>query len=154
VRLVAALVVALVAAGAALAYFTSTGGGGSGGAAVGAPAALTIAASTPAGGLLYPGGTGEVDVTIANPNPFPVRVNSLVLGGAGISVDGTHAGCDTSALRYTTQTNAGAGWTVPAKVGSVDGRLDLQLADAIGMDGSAANACQGATFTVSLATGP
>ena len=46
------------------------------------------------------------------------------------------------------------GVDVPARVGTTDGSLDLQLARAISMDTSAANACQGATFTVSLATGP
>jgi hypothetical protein len=62
--------------------------------------------------------------------------------------------CDTSALHYTTQDNGGAGWNVPAKVGATEGTLDLTLADALSMDVDAANACQGATFTVSLATGP
>jgi hypothetical protein len=153
VRLAVALVAALVASGGALAYFT-TAGSGSGGASIGTPAELTITAGTPANGLLYPGGTGEVDATISNPNSFQVRVNSLVLGGAGIAVDGSHSGCDTSALHFTSQNNAGAGWTVPPKVGAVDGTLDVRLDGAISMDGSAANACQGATFTVSLATGP
>lgn len=153
VRLVAAFAVALVAAGGALAYFTSAGSG-SGSASVATPAELTISASTPATGLLYPGGTGEVDATISNPNAFDVRVNSLVLGSAGIAADGSHSGCDASVLHYTSQSNAGAGWDVPARVGTTDGTLDVELAGAISMDASAANACQGATFTVSLATGP
>jgi hypothetical protein len=153
VKLAVALGVALVASGGALAYFTSAGNG-NGGASIGTPAELTISAGTPADGLLYPGGTGEVDATISNPNLFQVRVNSLVLGGGGIAVDGTHSGCDTSALRFTSQNNAGAGWNIPARVGAVDGTLDVRLEGAISMDGAAANACQGATFTVSLATGP
>jgi hypothetical protein len=153
VRLVAAFAVALVTAGGALAYFTSAGGG-SGGASVAAPAELTISASTPATDLLYPGGTGEVDATISNPNAFRVRVNSLVLGSNGIAADGSHSGCDTSVLHYSSQSNGGAGWDVPARVGATNGTLDVELAGAIGMDASAANACQGATFTVSLATGP
>jgi hypothetical protein len=144
---------ALVASGGALAYFSSAGGG-SGGASVGSPAELTISGSTPADGLLYPGGTGEVDVTITNPNSFLVRINSVVLGGSGIAVDGGHSGCDASALHYTSQNNGGAGWNVPARVGATDGKLDLHLADAISMDASAADACQGAIFTVSLTTGP
>jgi hypothetical protein len=153
VRLVAASVLALVACGGALAYYTSAGGG-SGSASVGTPAELTISASSPADGLLYPDGTGEVDATISNPNNFPVRVNSLVLGSAGIEVDGGHSDCDTSALHYTSQSNGGAGWSVPARVGTTDGTLELKLAGAISMDASAADACQGATFTISLATGP
>jgi hypothetical protein len=153
VRFAATVVVALAAAGGALAYYTSLGSG-TGSASVSSPDPLAITADTPTAGFLYPGGTGEVDATISNPNPFTVRVNSLVLGSGGISPDASHSGCDTSALHYTTQTNGGAGWDVPAKVGSTDGTLSVKLHDAISMDGDAGNACQGATFTVSLATGP
>jgi hypothetical protein len=152
VRIAIAAAAALVAAGGALAYYTSTGSG-TGGASVASPDPVTIAARTPASGLLYPGASGEVDATVSNPNPFPVRINSLVLDG-GIGVDGSHSDCDTSALHYTTQDNGGAGWNVPAKVGATEGTLDLTLADALNMDVGAANACQGAAFTVSLATGP
>ena len=148
-----AAVATLVLAGGAFAYFTSTGSG-SGSASVGSPDEVTIAAVTPTSGLLYPGATGELDATISNPNTFSVRVNSLVLGGGGISVDGGHAGCDTSAIHYTTQNNGGVGWTVPPKIGSTPGSLDVDLADAVGMDSDAANECQGATFTISLVTGP
>ena len=153
IKVVVAVVAALGVAGAAMAYYTATGSG-SGNATVGSPADLTITASTPSAGLLYPGSTGEVDATISNPNTFPVRVNSLVLGSGGITPDSGHSSCDASALHFTTQTNGGNGWDVPAKVGAVDGTLDVQLVDAIGMDNDAANECQGATFTVSLATGP
>ncbi len=150
--LIAAIAVVAVG-GSALAYYTSAGSG-SGSASVGSPAELTITAVTPTAGALYPGGAGEIAATISNPNTFTVRVNSLVLGSGGISADGGHSACDTSALHYTTQTNAGAGWTIPARVGSTDGSLDVHLADAISMDTDAANECQGATFAVSLTTGP
>ena len=33
---------------------------------------ISATASPAVGNLLYPGGTGDVVVTIANPNPFPV----------------------------------------------------------------------------------
>jgi len=153
VKLAVTIVVALIVAGGALAYYTSTGAG-SGSASVGSPAELTITASTPTSGLLYPGSTGEVDATISNPNTFTLRVNSLILDSAGIDADSGHSGCDTSALHYTTQTNGGSGWNVPAKVGSTEATLDVQLAGAISMDSSAVNECQGATFTVYLKTGP
>lgn len=152
-KLAAAFAVALVVAGGATAYFSSTGSG-TGNASVASPEQLTITAATPTSGLLYPGGSGEVDVSIANPNTFPVRVNSLILAGPGIVVDGAHSACGTSALHYTTQDNAGAGWDVPAGDSVTDGVLALQLANAISMDADAANECQGATFTVHLQTGP
>jgi hypothetical protein len=154
IRLTAACTVALLAVvGGALAYYT-TAGSGTGSASIGSPAELTIIASTPASGLLYPGSThGEVDATISNPNPFPVRVNSLVLDGGGIVPEGA-PGCDASVLHYTAQDDAGQGWDVPARVGATDGELDVQLTDAISMDSSAQNECQGASFTVHLQPGP
>lgn len=153
IRLVAVIAVALVSAGGALAYYSASGSG-SGSASVGSPAALTIAAITPTDGLLYPGSTGEVDAAISNPNPFVVRVNSLVLGSGGIAADSAHSGCDTSSVHYAAQSNGGLGWQVPPRVGSTDGTLTVRLPGAIDMDRSAANECQGAVFTVSLVTGP
>jgi hypothetical protein len=150
---VAAAATALALSGGAVAYYSSAGHGSSS-ASVASPDPLSIAAQTPTANLLYPGGSGEVDATVSNPNPFPLRINSLVLGSGGIGVDSAHSGCDTSALHFTSQSNGGAGWDVPARVGTTDGSLDLQLTGSISMDTSAANACQGATFTISLATGP
>ena len=148
-----AVAVGLVVAGGALAYYTAAGSGG-GSASVASGAELAIDAVTPTGKLLSPGQTGEVDATISNPSPFPVRVNSLVLGAGGITVDDAHAGCDTSALQYTRQDNNGEGWEVPARAGAVDGSLAVQLSGALTMDRSAADACQDAIFTVHLASGP
>ena len=150
---VAAVAAALALSSGAIAYYSSTGSGSSP-ASVGSPDPLTIAARTPTASLLYPGASAEVDATVSNPNPFPVRINSLVLGSGGIAADSGHAGCDTSALHFTSQSNGGNGWDVPAKVGATDGTLDVALAGAIAMDTTAANACQGATFTISLEAGP
>jgi hypothetical protein len=145
----------LVGGGSAIAYFASTGSG-TGQATVGHPDPITISAGADptATEQLYPGSSGSVTAKITNPNPFPVRVNSLVLdttqGSNGFSGPG---GCDLSVLSYTTQTNGGAGWTVPKHVAS-DGELDLDLTNAISMSTSAANACQGGSFTVYLKVGP
>ena len=96
-------------------------------------------------------------VTITNPNNFRVRIDSLVLdtsqGTSGFDVDGGHSSCDTSVLGFTTQNNSSAGWFVPAKVGGTDGSLSLDLSNAISMSSAAANACQGASFTVYLKPG-
>jgi len=87
------------------------------------------------------------------PNPGAVKVGSLSLdstqGNAGFAVDGAHAACGVAALSFTTQTNGGAGWTIPASGSSV-----LSLANALSMSTNAANACQGANFTVYLKVGP
>ena len=56
-----------------------------------------------------------------------------------------HSGCVLATLSFTTQTNGGAGWTVAGGQA-----LAVTLANALSMTTCAANACQGATFTVYL----
>jgi len=149
---VAMAVVVAVAFG----FFTSTGTGSGTGSAQSSAQAVTIATATPSSAL-YPGGSGSVAVNITNPNNFRVKVNSLVLdtsqGTNGFDVDSGHSSCVTSVLHFTTQDNSAAGWFVPAKVGSTDGSLPLDLTGALSMDSNAANACQGASFTVYLKPG-
>jgi hypothetical protein len=145
VVLAAALVLGV--AGAAFAYW-QTSGTGSAAAATGAPASLTISPGTPAA-QLYPGGQADVVLTLTNPGAASVRVGSLAVdtsqGSNGFAVDGAHSGCAVSALDLPIQTNGGAGWTVPG-----NGSLPITLGDALSMTTSAANACQGASFTVYL----
>ena len=165
VKLLVGLAVALVAlsaAGGALAYFTSTGSG-SGQATASTTAQVTISAGVTPTANVYPGGSGDVTVSIDNPNTIAVNLSSLELdtsqgGGTGFAVDAAHvtAGCTaaSAALSYTTQTNGGSGFVVAAKVAGTDGSLSADLSNAISMGVSSANACQGATFTVFLKVGP
>ncbi len=150
------LVTTLAAGSTALAYFRTIGSG-SGPATAGNTQPVTLTSGTPTAAL-YPAGQADVALTVDNPNLIAVRIGSLSLstgqGTAGFGVDGGHAGCATSVLSFTTQTNAGAGWTVPAKVGSTDGSLSIDLANALAMSASAASACQGGAFTVYLSAGP
>ena len=156
VRVVAFTLAALLAGGgSAVAYYSSTGSG-TAAATVGQPDPISIAAGTAptASEQLFPGGSGSVTATITNPNPFRVHINSLVLDTShGTGGFAGPSGCDLSVLHYTTQTNGTTGWDVPKHV-TLDGELDLDLADAISMDTTAANACQGGSFTVFLKVGP
>jgi hypothetical protein len=140
----------------AVAYWT-TGGGGNGSGTSGTSLAITLGPGTPTS-QLYPDGRGDVAVAVSNPNSFRVHIGSLSLdasrGTAGFRVDAGHAACSTAPLSFTSQTNGGAGWTVPPKVGSTNGSLSLDLANAVAMTSSAANGCQGATFVVYLNEGP
>jgi hypothetical protein len=149
VLLVGALLVAI--AGAAFAYWAASGQG-SAAATTGGTAALTLSPATPTAGL-YPGGQAAVVTTVANPNAATVHVGSLALdstqGTGGFAVDAAHSGCAVSTLGFTTQTNGGTGWTVPGQ-----GSLPLSLTGALSMSASAADACQGATFTVYLKVAP
>jgi hypothetical protein len=147
----AVVVVAGSAIGIAIAAWT-TGGTGSGQAQAGSAASLTISAGTPSSSL-YPTASADVAATISNPNPYKVHVSSIALGA--VTVDAGHSGCNTSSVTVTSpQTNTGSGWDVPAKSGAVNGSLNVDLTNAISMDNTANDSCQGATFTVALtATG-
>jgi hypothetical protein len=145
VFLVAALT--LLVAGAAVAYWGTTGGG-SAAASTDTASPLTLGPASPAAHLV-PGGQTSVVLTITNPNSASVRIGSLApdtsQGANGFGVDGAHLGCVLSALSFATQTNAGAGWIVPGSAA-----LSVTLTNALSMATSAADACQGAAFTVYL----
>ncbi len=152
------IVLAIMLAGVSVAwgYFRPTGAGSG---TVGTTAVQTIVLSPGAPTApIYPGGHGDVAVTIDNPNPFRVHVGSLSLatgqGTGGFHVDAGHSACALSTLSFAAQTNSGVGWTVPPKVGSTDGALSVDLASALAMSASAVAACQGASFDVYLAAGP
>jgi hypothetical protein len=147
----AVVVVAGTAIGIAIAAWT-TGGSGSGQAQAGSAASMTISAGTPTSSL-YPTASADVAATISNPNPYKVHVSSISLGA--ITVDAGHSGCNTTSVTVTSpQTNGGPGWDVPAKSGGVNGSLGVDMTNAIAMDNTANDSCQGATFTVALtATG-
>ncbi len=143
------------AGGIALAYWHASGSG-TGSATTGVAEAVTVAPGTPAR-TLYPGGQADVALIVSNPNTTIVTIGSLSLdptqGTGGFAVDAADSACDTSVLSFTTQTNAEAGWRVPAKSGAVNGALAVNLPNALAMTTGAANACQGARFTVYLTAG-
>jgi hypothetical protein len=148
-------VLATVTAIASYAFWSGSAAGSATGAA-GSSLSMTISPGT-ASADLAPGGTAGVAATISNPNLFSVRITQLSLdsaaGTGGFAVDAGHTGCVTTALSYIQQTNGGAGWTVPAKVGAVNGSLPVTLSAALTMSAAAADACQGAGFTVFLVAG-
>ena len=150
------VVLAVLVGGVAYGYWSGSGSGAGTG-ATGTTLAVRLSPGIPASHL-YPGGQAGVGLTVSNPNTFPVYIGSLALdtgqGTLGFAVDAGHFGCALSTLGFTTQTNDNTGWTVPAKVGAVDGTLSVTLASALTMSVEAANACQGASFTVYLAAGP
>ena len=148
----AAATAVLAVATAGYAYWTAAGSGTAGKTTV-TTTAVTLTPGTPTA-QLFPGGSADVVLTAANPNDFSVRIGVLALdtsqGTAGFAVDGGHSGCGLGVLSLTTQTNGGSGWTVPAKVGGVNGSLSITLTNALAMGTTAADACQGASFTVYL----
>lgn len=148
--------VTVAVGGVANAYWVGTGAG-AGAAATATTAAVTLSPGM-ASSSLFPGGQADVVLNISNPNLSPVRVQSLALdttqGSSGFAVDAGHTGCALSVLSLASQSNGGAGWTVPARVGGTDGTLSVTLTDALTMGTNATNACQGAMLTAYLTTGP
>jgi hypothetical protein len=156
---VIAMIAVAVLAAAGFAYWRATGTG-SGRAVLGSPEQLVLSPGTTHDPLV-PGETSSVAVVATNSNPYFVTIDSLVLdtpdGTDGFDVDAGHSGCDVSVLHFTPVPAPigifGQGWRVPPKVGETDGTLAFELFDSLGMDEDAANACQGATFTVHLIAG-
>lgn len=140
-------VAALAVAGVATAYWAG-GGGGTGAASTGTTQPLTLSPATPVAEL-HPGGTSSVRLTVTNPNTSPAQVDAFALdttqGTGGFAVDAGHSGCGLASLSFTTASNGGAGWTIPG-----GDTLTLTLTDRLAMQTTAADACQGATFTVHL----
>ena len=93
----------LVAAGAYAAtnwvVGLNAGSSGQGQSATISNLSITAVASPAPANLLYPGGTGDVVVTIANPNPYPVTITAVQLPANTVYA----TGYTTSALT-TTQT--------------------------------------------------
>jgi hypothetical protein len=149
--LVLTLLIGGSAIGVAIAAWT-TGGSGSGQASAGTAASMTISAGTPSSSL-YPTASAAIAAVVSNPNPYKVHVSSISLGA--VTVDAGHSSCNTGSVSVTSpQDNGGSGWDVAAKSGSVNGSLNVDLANAISMSNAANDSCQGATFTVALtATG-
>jgi hypothetical protein len=152
-----AVALALAFASVALAYWSGIGSGTTSTRLADA-LELTLSPATP-DDPIAPGDRANVSVVVHNPNAFKAHVGSFVLDadhGPPFTVDPGHGGCVVSGgvLSFTEQTNGAAGWDIPPKVGSDDGSIVVQLRDALAMSVAAADACQGATFTITLDTRP
>jgi hypothetical protein len=149
VRTAASAAVGLLIAGSVAYAAWTVSGSGSGSASATSAVNLTLTAGTPSSAL-YPGASADVATSIANTNPFPVHVTSVTLdtghGTNGFDADGGHSGCNLGSLSFTTATNGGSGWDIPA-----NSSLNVDATGAIAMSGAANDSCQGATFTVYLA---
>ena len=145
----ATLVLAAASATGAWAFLTIAGGG-TGSVSVGTAQAVTFSTATPTTAL-YPGDAADIALTVSNPTGGNVFIPSLQLdttqGTNGFTVDGSHSGCDVGDLTFTAD---GTGWTVPANTAA----YPIHLPGAVSMSTSAANACQGAVFTIYLKVGP
>ncbi|SEC90006.1 hypothetical protein SAMN04489727_5514 [Amycolatopsis tolypomycina] len=142
VLVVTTVVGATLGGGIAVAAWTSSGSGAANAKAgtASAPTTGTVAASAFSNGLLFPGGpAGEAKILVQNPNPYPVKVSTIVANGTPTASGGTGT-CTTTGVTWTAQSpNA----PVPA-----GGSATLTLSGAVSMSTAAEDGCQGALFAI------
>jgi hypothetical protein len=125
---------------------------------------ITATSSPSPANLLYPGATGDVVITIANPNPFPVTITGVSLPAntsyaAGYS-DGALTTPQTGCLaatpsgvtwRFATGTTSSHTLTSAVTVaasGAPDNPLTVTLTGAATMSSTAPSACAGSYFSM------
>jgi hypothetical protein len=175
VKRTAAVVGALLAGTAAYAasnWIVGLNAGSSGQGQSGSIANLTITAvASPAPtNLLYPGGTGDVVLTISNPNAFPATITAVDLpamttyavGYTNSSLTTPNAGCTaaTSFVAWTLSTATVGSphtlttpLTVEAQVGATPGTLVVTLANEATMGTSSLAVCASTYFSMASLTG-
>jgi len=139
---VVALLALLAATIGIASWSTSTSGNGYSKAAT--ATALTLSdASASTTGDLYPGGTGDLKVKVANPNSFPVRITAVSLTSGGTITSNVGA-CNTAGHGVTLTNQSGLTIDLAANaVATVE-----TIASAVNMSTSSDNSCQGAIFTI------
>lgn len=153
-------------------WIVGLNGGSSGEAQSGSVSDLSIAAaaSPTASDLLYPGGSGDVVVTINNPNPFPVTITAVQLptdttyasGYTSSSLSANQIGCLASTpsdviWSFSTDTSGSShtltsALTVAASGGAND-PLVVTLTNDASMTTSAPAACESTYFSMPSLTG-
>jgi hypothetical protein len=131
---------------------------------------ITAVASPAAGNLLYPGGNGDVVVTISNPNPFPVTITAVQLptsttyatGYTTSALTTTQAGCLASTpsgviWNYSTSTSGSSHTlTTPLTVaasGQSNNPLTVTLTNDASMTSTSPAACENTFFSLPSLTG-
>jgi hypothetical protein len=133
---VASAVVGFMGLGIAFAAWTSEGQG-EGTVTAGQATPLTVTVTDVSG--LFPTGTVDVPFTVTNTNPYEVTLSNASL--QNVTVDAGHGQCDPSVV---TGANVALDDVVAPDATSASHDFPVTMSNA------AANACQGAVFTVTL----
>ncbi|MCW2545443.1 MAG: hypothetical protein JWM40_2995 [Frankiales bacterium] len=142
----------LVSAGTAYAHWTSSGVGSAEAAtAIGVTLSVTASPAEPA--QLYPGAHGDIAFVVANPTSSAVRLTALT---AATVISSHEAGCPgaTSLLldQAVSEALAVGSYALPDDIvvpaGSVASAASME--DLVTLSASAPDACQGASFAVTL----
>ena len=174
-KVVTAIVGAMLAGGGAFAatnWVVGLGAGSSGEAQSATVSNLTIAAvATPsATNVLYPGGNGDVVLTISNPNPYPVTITAVNLPtnttyATGYTTSGlttTQTGCIASTpsdviWNYSTSTSGSSHSLTTALTVAASGQpsnpLTVTLTNDASMTSASPAACENTFFSMPSLTG-
>lgn len=132
---------------------------------------ITATATPSPGNALYPGGSGDVVVTISNPNKFPVTITAVNLptnttyaagysdSGLATAVTGCNATTNASYVTWTGSTStSGSSHTlttplVVAASGQANNPLTVTFTNQAAMGASAPLACAGIYFSMPSFTG-
>lgn len=169
IKAISAILGALLSAGAAYATTNWIVGLNSGSSAQSQSATVSnltfsATASPAAGELLYPGGNGDVVVSISNPNPFPVTITSVGLptsttyaaGYTDLALTTAQSGCSTTTSdviwNYSTSAvgsthNLTSPLVIGAK-GQADNPLTVTFTNDATMTSAAPAACEGTYFSM------
>jgi hypothetical protein len=131
-------IVGLLAAGIAFAAWTASGDGEGYAQATTAQPLTTVDVSADTVATLYPGATGDVALSISNPNDYAVQVTDVARNDA-IAADNVN--CNAGSVTFEDQ--SGLTLDVPA-----NGSAVFTLSGSVSMDGTANDDCQGAVFTI------
>jgi hypothetical protein len=143
---VGAIVALALGAGTSYAYFVTTASGSSV-AGVGNLQSITVAtAGTPTSPLL-PGGSGDVEFAVTNPNDTPITLTGVALNGT-TTPDPPHSECTTTDGRPVVTLSVPSG-DLPVSI-PANSTKTVDLAGAAAMDVAATNDCQGASFSLPL----
>jgi hypothetical protein len=140
-----AIAVALVASGVAFATWVATGEGTGPVSTAAAPQALGVQVAPVSG--LYPGDTVQTDVTLSNPNPYPISLSSLTATPDhpecySAAADGVQNGTETDIVIKREQDSSSPG--AVASPGTAVVVLDVS------MPLNAPPSCEGQQFTVTV----
>ncbi|MGO8875568.1 MAG: hypothetical protein ACLQNG_07375 [Acidimicrobiales bacterium] len=148
----------------------SAGSSGEGQSATVSNLTITAVASPAASNLLYPGGTGDVVLTISNPNPYPVTVTSVNLptsttyatGYTTSALTTTQTGCLAATpsdviWNYSTSTSGSSHTLTTALTVAANGQsnnpLTVTLTNDASMTSAAPAACENTFFSMPSLTG-
>jgi hypothetical protein len=132
----------VLTAGVAFAAWTASGSGNGYAKAQTVQALTTVDASASTTAQLYPGGSGDVKVTVSNPNSFPVTITGVA--GSGTITSDKGAACNASTGVTFTDTT-GLSSSVAAS-----GSTTITLSGKAAMSSASDNSCQGAVFTIPI----